>query len=100
MGLNFLFRGCSGVFASGGRCVAGLSLKRGACGIAVWKVCQRCAEGWALERGRGEVGGFAAQEHSDGFNGILGLILTFVYKIRGVCLDNKEKKRCRYITIH
>lgn len=57
MGLYFLFRGYSGVFASGGRCVAGLSLKRGACGIAVWKVCQRCAEGWALERGRGEVGG-------------------------------------------
>ena len=57
MGLNFLFRGGSGVFVSGERCVAGLSLKRGACGIAVWKVCQRCAEGWALERGRGEVGG-------------------------------------------
>ena len=51
MGLNFLFRGCSGVFASGGRCAAGLSLKRGACGIAVWQVCQSCAEGWALERG-------------------------------------------------
>lgn len=74
MGLNFLFRGGSGVFVSGERCVAGLSLKRGACGIAVWKVCQRCAEGWALERGRGEVGGFAAQEHSDGFNRILGFM--------------------------
>lgn len=57
MGLYFLFRGCDGVFASGGRCAAGLSLKRGACGIAVWQVCQICAEGWALERGRGEVGG-------------------------------------------
>lgn len=80
MGLYFLFRGCSGVFASGERCVAGLSLKRGACGIAVWKVCQRCAEGWALERGRGEVGG-------DLFNLLVWLEINLLY----LCVYLKEQ---------